>query len=102
MEGCAAVIRSCVGGLAGGDTVHVVAGLGGGTLFEDDMAIFDMASVRSWLDGGGHVDNTGEWQLDNDTYVGGVTMLMSACADGNVPLVDLLLEHGANVNRQAA
>ena len=49
------------------------------------------SALTSWLDAGGRVDASGD---------GGETVLMGAAASGNLKLVELLLERGANVNQQ--
>ena len=55
----------------------------------------DEARIAPWLAGGGNVDAT-----FGCTSVRGVTMLMLASGEGQLPLVELLLKHDANVNLQ--
>ena len=52
-------------------------------------------AVLAWLDGGGRVDATYE-----RGEVSGLTLLMGAACNGHERVVELLLQHGAEINLQ--
>ena len=61
------------------------------------VAMGDLAKVVVWLDSGGYVDMT--WD-DPSGRVGGITMLMRACLNGDSSLVVVLLKHRASLDLQ--
>lgn len=60
----------------------------------------EMATVVSWLDGGGHVDATYESADDPDGSFRGNTLIMLTSGCGHAPLVDMLLQRKASLDLQ--
>ena len=60
------------------------------------IATGDVTLVTNWIDGGGSVD--GRVQLQTEIGIRVFTPLMLACAAGQMPVIDLLLERGASVH----
>ena len=54
-------------------------------------------AVLEWLDGGGRADAT--YERDG---VSGLTLLLGAALYGHLAVVELLLQHGAEVNLQSS
>ena len=72
------------------------------TLALDAVLRGDEAAVRSWLERGGRANTAREAQDEDGEVVTGVTLLMSAAQEGHERVVDLLLQHGAEINLQSS
>ena len=73
---------------------------GAGSLSCSDAAVLaaergEEEAVLAWLDGGGRADATYERR-----GVSGITLLMGAAFNGHERVVELLLQHGAEINLQ--
>ena len=66
----------------------------------DAVTSGDMKATAAWLDAGGDIDATADTKMRCGSTFPGVTLLMNATAGGQLKIIELLIQRGANVNLQ--